>query len=104
MALPGTIETTDFDLPGQIAEPYHGKVADVYTLEHEVGTLAVTIRTDRISAYNVILPQAIPFKGQAQNSLSSFMLKNSDPSVPNWHIASPDPNVTIGHWAEPIRV
>jgi len=95
---------TNFNLPGQVGEVYRGKVADVYTLEHEAGDLLAVVRTDRISAYDVVLPQLIPFKGQVLNEMSAHFLQATSEVAPNWFITAPDPNVSVGYRAEPIKV
>ncbi len=95
-----TLTKTDFNFPGQTAV-YHGKVRDVYTLNDDM--LAV-IATDRISAFDVILPQGIPYKGQVLNQLAAYFLKATEDIVPNWCLASPDPMVTVGVKAEAYPV
>ncbi len=95
-----TLDGTDFHFPGQKAV-YHGKVRDVYTLDDGV---VVMIATDRISAFDVILPRAIPYKGQVLNQLAEYFLDQTSDIVPNWLRAVPDPNVSIGKAAEPIKV
>lgn len=100
-----TITQTNFELPGQVGEVYHGKVADTYTVEGvDESELLVVVRTDRLSAYNAILPQPIPYKGQVLNQMSALLLETTGSDVPNWHIAEVDPNVSIGYKAEPILV
>ncbi|MEZ4798300.1 MAG: phosphoribosylaminoimidazolesuccinocarboxamide synthase [Flavobacteriales bacterium] len=94
------IQTTDFNLPGQL-NVYHGKVRDVYSLENDI---LVMIASDRISAFDVILPRPIPFKGQVLNQIAERMLDATSSIVPNWKLASPDPNVTIGKRCEPYKV
>ena len=91
-----TLARTDFRLPGQKAV-YHGKVRDVYTLEND---LLVMIATDRISAFDVVLPAGIPYKGQVLNQIAAHYLDATRDIVPNWKIATPDPMVTIGHRCE----
>lgn len=91
---------TDFQFPGQ-KSIYHGKVRDVYTIGDE---LLVMIATDRISAFDVVLPRGIPFKGQVLNQIASAFLDATSDIVPNWKGASPDPNVTIGVLCEPYKV
>ena len=98
------IERTNFHLPGQVGEVYNGKVADVYTIEHQAGDLLAVVRTDRISAYDVVLPQLIPYKGQVLNEMSAYFLQATSEVAPNWFITSPDPNVSVGYRAEPIKV
>ncbi|PVZ13981.1 phosphoribosylaminoimidazolesuccinocarboxamide synthase [Porphyromonas loveana] len=95
-----TLTRTDFNLPRQKAV-YHGKVRDVYTLEND---LLVMIATDRISAFDVILPAGIPYKGQVLNQIAAHYLDTTRDIVPNWKIATPDPMVTIGHRCEPFKV
>lgn len=95
-----TLARTDFRLPGQKAV-YRGKVRDVYTLEND---LLVMIATDRISAFDVVLPAGIPYKGQVLNQIAAHYLDATRDIVPNWKIATPDPMVTIGHRCEPFKV
>jgi phosphoribosylaminoimidazole-succinocarboxamide synthase len=94
------IYTTDFNFPNQ-KSVYHGKVRDVYAIGENT---LVMIATDRISAFDVVLPRAIPFKGQVLNQIASYMLDATKNVVPNWKTASPDPNVTIGKRCEPFKV
>lgn len=94
------LETTDFSFPGQ-KSVYHGKVRDVYNINDEHLVMAVS---DRISAFDVILPKGIPFKGQVLNQIANKFLDATSDLVPNWKEASPDPNVTIGKYAEPFKV
>ena len=82
-----TLISTDFNFPGQTAV-YHGKVRDVYTIGSD---LLVMIATDRISAFDVILPQGIPYKGQVLNQIAEYFLDSTADIVPNWKLASPDP-------------
>lgn len=91
---------TNFNLPGQ-KKFYKGKVRDVYTLEND---LLVMVASDRISAFDVVLPRGIPFKGQVLNQVASHFLAATKDIVPNWVEASPDPNVTIGRRCEPFKV
>lgn len=91
---------TDYNLPGQ-QSVYHGKVRDVYFLE---GDLVAMIATDRISAFDVVLPAGIPYKGQVLNQIAAKQLDATADIVPNWKIATPDPMVTIGHKCEPFKV
>jgi phosphoribosylaminoimidazole-succinocarboxamide synthase len=91
---------TDFNFPKQKGV-YHGKVRDVYNLDDE---FLVMVVTDRISAFDVILPEGIPYKGQVLNQIASKFLDATADIVPNWKIASPDPNVTVGHNCEPFKV
>ncbi len=91
---------TDYKFPG-LKNVYHGKVRDVYNINDE---LLVMIATDRISAFDVVLPRAIPYKGQVLNQIAAKFLHATRDIVPNWMIASPDPMVTIGHYCEPFPV
>lgn len=93
------IATTDFNFPGQ-ASLYHGKVRDVYDL----GETVLMIATDRISAFDVIFPRPIPFKGQVLNQLAEHFLKATAEQVPNWLQAVPDPNVSLGLKADPVKI
>ena len=95
-----TLLRTDYNLPGQ-QSVYHGKVRDVYFLE---GDLVAMIATDRISAFDVVLPAGIPYKGQVLNQIAAKQLDATVDIVPNWKIATPDPMVTIGHKCEPFKV
>lgn len=92
--------TTDFHFPGQTSV-YHGKVRDVYSVNPD---LLVMIATDRISAFDVVLPKGIPFKGQVLNQIAEYFLDATSDIVPNWKIESPDPMVTVGRRAEGLRV
>ncbi|KAA6351353.1 Phosphoribosylaminoimidazole-succinocarboxamide synthase [termite gut metagenome] len=87
-----TLLRTDFNFPGQ-KSVYHGKVRDVYNINDE---LLVMIASDRISAFDVILPKGIPFKGQVLNQIASHFLDATADIVPNWKMATPDPMVTVG--------
>ncbi len=98
------IRETNFDLPNQVDEVYRGKVGDVYTVEHQDSELLVVVRTDRISAYDVVLPEPVPYKGQVLNQISAELLKDTAAVAPNWLLASPDPNVSIGYKAEPFKL
>jgi phosphoribosylaminoimidazole-succinocarboxamide synthase len=91
---------TDFKFPAQTGL-YHGKVRDVYTIN---GNLLISVATDRISAFDVILPRPIPFKGQVLNQLAAYFLEATQDIVPNWLQAVPDPNVSVGAKAEPFKV
>lgn len=95
-----SIASTDFKFPGQTAL-YHGKVRDVYTIGDKQ---IVMVATDRISAFDVILPRAIPYKGQVLNQLAAHFLEKTSDIVPNWLQAVPDPNVSAGLKAEPVMV
>ena len=94
------IVETDLHLPGQVSK-YTGKVLDVYTLE---GDYLVMVATDRISAFDVVLPEGIPYKGQVLNQIASKFLDLTEDIIPNWKIAEVDPMVTIGHCCEPYKV
>lgn len=91
---------TNFNLPGQTGF-YRGKVRDVYFIGSD---LLVMVASDRISAFDVVLPRAIPYKGQVLNQIAAHMLEATKDVVPNWRLASPDPNVTIGKRCEPFKV
>ena len=91
---------TDFEFPGQ-KKVYKGKVRDVYTLENEV---LVMVASDRISAFDHILPKGIPHKGQVLNQVATMFLDATKDIVPNWLIGTPDPSVAVGYACEPIRV
>ena len=95
-----TNSTTTFHFDGQLGV-YHGKVRDVYTLTNN---RLVMVASDRISAFDHILPKGIPFKGQVLNQVATYFLDATKDIVPNWLIATPDPSVSIGHCCEPIRV
>ena len=95
-----TLVKTDFNFPGQVSV-YHGKVRDVYDINNET---LVMIATDRISAFDVILPEGIPYKGQVLNQIASYFLESTADIVPNWRLATPDPMVTIGLKCEGFRV
>ena len=94
------ISGTHFNFPNQTAF-YKGKVRDVYSIGED---LLVMIASDRISAFDVVLPRAIPFKGQVLNQIAAHMLEATSDVVPNWRLASPDPNITIGYRCEPFKV
>lgn len=95
-----TVTKTEFNFPGQTAV-YHGKVRDVYTINDD---LLVMVATDRISAFDVILPEGIPFKGQVLNQIAAKMLDEVKGVVPTWKLAVPDPMVTVGYRCEGFRV
>lgn len=95
-----TLVSTDFKFPDQTAV-YHGKVRDVYTINDDI---MVMIATDRISAFDVILPKGIPFKGQVLNQIAGYFLDATSDIVPNWKLSSPDPMVTVGYKCEGFRV
>ncbi len=94
------ITSTNFKFPGQKSF-YKGKVRDVYNINDE---LLVMIVSDRISAFDVVLPKGIPYKGQVLNQIASNFLKATSDIVPNWVIDSPDPMVTVGRMCEPFKV
>lgn len=95
-----TLLTTDFNFPGQ-QSVYHGKVRDVYSIEPDT---LVMIASDRISAFDVVLPKGIPFKGQVLNQIATYFLDATADIVPNWKLATPDPMVTVGRRAQGLRV
>ena len=95
-----TISTTNYNFPGQLSV-YKGKVRDVYTLDND---LVVMIASDRISAFDHVLPKGIPFKGQVLNQIATLFLNATKDIVPNWLLATPDPSVSVGLKCEPIRV
>jgi phosphoribosylaminoimidazole-succinocarboxamide synthase len=93
------LRETNFQLPGQTAF-YRGKVRDVYTLNDKL----VMVASDRISAFDHILPRAIPYKGAVLNQIAAYFLNATRDICPNWLISNPDPNVAIGQMCEPVRV
>ncbi|WP_445748393.1 phosphoribosylaminoimidazolesuccinocarboxamide synthase [Polaribacter sp.] len=95
-----TINETNFQFPN-LKSVYKGKVREVYNINDE---LLVMIATDRLSAFDVILPKQIPFKGQILNQIATKMMKETVDIVPNWLIATPDENVAIGHLCQPFKV
>ncbi|MFG6380636.1 MAG: phosphoribosylaminoimidazolesuccinocarboxamide synthase [Muribaculum sp.] len=95
-----TLTQTDFNFPGQDSV-YHGKVRDVYDIDND---LMVMVATDRISAFDVILPKGIPYKGQVLNQIAAKFLDATADIVPNWKLATPDPMVTVGLKCEGFRV
>lgn len=95
-----TLTSTDFKFPGQ-QSVYHGKVRDVYDIDND---LLVMIATDRISAFDVVLPKGIPYKGQVLNQIATYFLDATADIVPNWKLATPDPMVTVGKKCEGFRV
>lgn len=94
-----SLSSTSMVLPG-MQQVYHGKVRDVYDL----GDLLVMVATDRISAFDHILPRPIPYKGQVLNQIARHFLEATSDLVPNWLLATPDPSVSIGRKAQPIRI
>ncbi|WP_224490220.1 phosphoribosylaminoimidazolesuccinocarboxamide synthase [Robertkochia flava] len=95
-----TITSTNFNFPGQ-KDVYRGKVREVYSLEND---LLVMVATDRLSAFDVIMPKGIPYKGQILNQIATKMMKDTEDLVPNWLIATPDPNVAVGKKCTPFKV
>ncbi|MFV8334280.1 phosphoribosylaminoimidazolesuccinocarboxamide synthase [Flavobacterium sp. GSP14] len=95
-----TITTTDFNFPNQ-KFVYRGKVREVYNINDE---LLVMVATDRLSAFDVVLPKGIPYKGQILNQIATKFMELTQDIVPNWLIATPDPNVAVGHLCEPFKV
>lgn len=95
-----TLTKTDFTFPNQISK-YSGKVREVYKIKNNI---LVMVSTDRLSAFDVVLPKGIPYKGQILNQIACKMLKATSHIVPNWLISSPDPNVSIGDACEPFKV
>ena len=95
-----TITHTDFDFPGQV-HVYRGKVREVYNIKND---LLVMVATDRLSAFDVVMPKGIPYKGQILNQIATSMMKATEDLVPNWLLATPDPNVAVGHLCEPFKV
>lgn len=95
-----TLMSTNFDFPGQ-KSVYKGKVREVYTLENDV---LVMVATDRLSAFDVVMPKGIPYKGQILNQIATKMMKDTEDIVPNWLMATPDPNVAVGKACEPFKV
>jgi phosphoribosylaminoimidazole-succinocarboxamide synthase len=95
-----TIITTNFNFPNQVSV-YKGKVREVYRLEHDI---MVMVATDRLSAFDVVMPKGIPYKGQILNQIATKMMVDTSDIVPNWLIATPDPNVAIGHACEPFKI
>lgn len=95
-----TITDTNFNFPGQ-KSVYKGKVREVYNINDEQ---LVMIATDRLSAFDVVMPRGIPYKGQILNQIATKMMKDTEDLVPNWLVATPDPNVAIGHLCIPFKV
>ncbi len=94
------ITKTEFNFPNQ-KSVYHGKVRDVYVIDEK---LLVMVASDRISAFDVVLPEGIPYKGQVLNQIASKFLDATSDIVPNWKLSTPDPMVTIGHYCEPFPI
>lgn len=95
-----TITSTNFNFPNQ-KSVYHGKVREVYNINDD---LLVMVATDRLSAFDVVMPKGIPYKGQILNQIATKFMKLTQDIVPNWLIATPDPNVAIGHLCAPFKV
>ena len=95
-----TLSKTNFHFPNQ-TKVYHGKVRDVYFINND---LLIMIVSDRVSAFDVVLPRAIPYKGQVLNQLAFYFMEATKDIVPNWIISVPDPNVTIGKLCTPFKV
>lgn len=95
-----TITTTNFNFPNQ-KSVYRGKVREVYNINNE---LLIMVATDRLSAFDVVLPKGIPYKGQILNQIATKFMELTQDIVPNWLIATPDPNVAVGYLCEPFKV
>lgn len=95
-----TITDTNFNFPNQ-KSVYKGKVREVYNINDEQ---LVMVATDRLSAFDVVMPKGIPYKGQILNQIATQMMKDTEDLVPNWLVATPDPNVAVGHLCEPFKV
>jgi phosphoribosylaminoimidazole-succinocarboxamide synthase len=95
-----TISKTNFNFPNQ-TKVYHGKVRDVYFIGND---FLVMIVSDRVSAFDIVLPRAIPFKGQVLNQIASYFMEATKDIVPNWIVSVPDPNVTVGKLCDPFKV
>jgi len=95
-----TITTTDFNFPNQ-KSVYRGKVREVYNIND---ALLVMVATDRLSAFDVVLPKGIPYKGQILNQIATKFMELTQDIVPNWLIETPDPNVAVGHLCDPFKV
>lgn len=95
-----TITATQFNFPGQ-KSVYRGKVREVYNINDD---LLVMIATDRLSAFDVVLPKGIPYKGQILNQIATKFMELTSDIVPNWLVATPDPNVAVGHLCQPFKV
>lgn len=95
-----TITNTNFNFPNQ-KSLYKGKVREVYNINDD---LLVMVATDRLSAFDVVMTKGIPFKGQILNQIATKMMKATEDLVPNWLVATPDPNVAVGHLCEPFKV
>ena len=95
-----TITSTNFNFPNQ-KSVYHGKVREVYNINDD---LLVMVATDRLSAFDVVMPKGIPYKGQILNQIATKFMELTQDIVPNWLIATPDPNVAVGHLCAPFKV
>jgi phosphoribosylaminoimidazole-succinocarboxamide synthase len=95
-----TLTNCDFDFPGQLSH-YNGKVREVYELEND---LLVMVASDRLSAFDVVMPKGIPYKGQILNQIATQMMAATEDIVPNWLTFTPDPNVAVGLRCEPFKV
>lgn len=95
-----TITTTNFNFPNQ-KSVYHGKVREVYNINDD---LLVMVATDRLSAFDVVMPKGIPYKGQILNQIATKFMELTQDIVPNWLIATPDPSVAVGHLCSPFKV
>jgi len=95
-----TITDTNFEFPSQ-SSLYKGKVREVYSMKDD---LLIMVSTDRLSAFDVVMPKGIPFKGQILNQIATKMMEATADIVPNWLVATPDPNVAVGHLCEPFKV
>ena len=95
-----TITDTNFKFPNQ-TNLYKGKVREVYSINND---LLVMVATDRLSAFDVVMPKGIPYKGQILNQIATKMMAATADIVPNWLVATPDPNVAVGHLCEPFKV
>ena len=100
LGLKMTITDTNFNFSGQ-QHLYKGKVREVYTMNNDI---LIMVATDRLSAFDVVMPKGIPYKGQILNQIATKMMKATEDIVPNWLIATPDPNVAVGHLCEPFKV
>lgn len=100
MSQNNTITDTNFNFPNQ-KSVYKGKVREVYNIDDEQ---LVMIATDRLSAFDVVMPKGIPYKGQILNQIATKMMKDTEDLVPNWLVATPDPNVAVGHLCVPFKV
>jgi phosphoribosylaminoimidazole-succinocarboxamide synthase len=95
-----TIIKTDFNFKNQLSV-YKGKVRDVYKLKND---LLVMVASDRLSAFDVVMPKGIPYRGQILNQIATKMMKDTEDLVPNWLISTPDPNIAIGHCCDPFKI